>query len=142
MVAIERDQLSQRNTKILQAAFDEICELARVHQGWGPPMALFQTVPTHEQLRDNIGPRTYVYVSFGMDGEKPQGAPMGSADTFAEVLSTSIATFKAWLRPNRTLAWRAMPSADLSDDGKKWASYWRCIQIDDDARELNIMWNF
>jgi hypothetical protein len=133
-MATERDELSQNHTKILQAAFDEICRAAHVHSGWGPPIAYFET--------SEDPPRRYIYVSFGMGGIKPQGQPMGSADTVAQVLSASIATFRDWLKPNRTLVWREKPSIDQSDDGRKWSSYWRCIQLDDDAKSIDITWNF
>ena len=130
----DRDEIIQKHTDTLQAAFDEICKMAHVHQGRGPPMAYFQT--------PGDPPRRYHYLSFGMSGEKLSGTPMDSAETFAEVLAASIATFRKWLVPNRTLVWREKPSIDISDDGKKFVSYWRCVQLDDDAKTIPIDWNF
>ena len=123
-----------RNTRKLREAFDEICKASRVHQGRGPPLAYFETVTEP--------PRRYVYIAFSMGGEKPQGEPMQTAETGAEVLAASITFFRGWLKPNQTLVWREEPSVDFDDDRKKWASYWRCIQLDDDAREIAVKWWF
>lgn len=123
-----------RNNRILRDAFDEICRAAKVYQGIGPPMAYFQT--------PGENPHRFVYISFGMNGITPEGSPVASADTFAQVLSASIAAFRDWLKPNRTLVWRTKPEIELSPDGKKWASYWRCVQLEDNAKNISIDWHF
>lgn len=115
----------------LRAAFDKICKEAN---GYGPSCAYFETVGEFA--------KRYAYVSFGMTGEKPQGKAMAVCTDFDVVFESSVKFFREWLQPNRTLVWREKPSADLCDDGKYWASYWRCIQLDDDAKSLVINWHF
>jgi hypothetical protein len=134
MVAVERDALSQKHTATIQLAFDEICEAAHVYQGWGPLTAYFQMA--------GDPPLNYVYTSFGMGGKKPEDGAMAMADTAAEVLSASITVFRQWLKPNQTLLWREKPSLEQIPDGQKWGSYWRCVQLDNDAREIVIRWKF
>jgi hypothetical protein len=79
---------AETNTATLRAEFDKVCKEANVFQGIGPPIAYFSTP---DQKR-------FIYVSFGMSGQKPEGKPMNSAETFAEVLTASIATFREWLQ--------------------------------------------
>lgn len=130
-VANERAQ----NEKLLRTAFDEVCESMNIHQGNGPPMAYFERVGENS--------KRYIYTAFGMGGQKPHGQPMETAFDFPEALRKSVATFRESLKPNRTLVWRTRPEVDMSDDGsERWACYWRCVQLDDDAKQINMVWHF
>jgi len=132
-----------QNEKLLRGAFDEICESMNIYQGDGPPFAYFETVLSHKDLCDAKSPRRYFYTAFAMGGEKPHGQPMETAFDFAEALRKSVATFRESLKPNRTLVWRTRPEVDISDDGsERWACYWRWVQLDDDAKQIDIVWHF
>jgi hypothetical protein len=131
----EHERDTRRRSRDLQNAFDEVCKAKGVHQGVGPPVAYFETT--------GYSPRRFIYISFGMSGEKPHGMAMATCVDVQEVLRASVATFTDWLQPNRTLVWRTRPEVDMSDDGtERWASYWRCVQLDDDAKQIEIVWNF
>ena len=123
-------------TEALREAFNKICKDAKVHQGIGPAMVYFETVP----VANGSGKR-FLYVAYCMTGEKPPGNPMVTCKDFTEVLRVSAETFRKSLKPNCTLVWRDKPSADFNDDGR-WGTYWRFIQLDDDAREISIKWWF
>ena len=135
LAKVETEAEIRKNTAALRASFDEVCKSAKVYQGRGPPMAYFQT-PDILTV-----PKRYVYVAFGMTGEKPEGQPVATTRDIAELLNTSTATFREWLKPHRTLVWRSEPEVDF-DGQERWASYWRCIQLDDDAKHLAIDWHF
>jgi hypothetical protein len=129
----ERD--SRRHSRALRDAFDKVCQDKGVYQGDGPPMAYFRTT--------GYCAKSFIYMSFGMSGSKPEGMAMATCTDVQEVLRASVATFTDWLKPNRTLVWRSRPEVDMSDDGtERWASYWRCVQLDDDAKQIEIVWNF
>jgi hypothetical protein len=131
----ENERDARHHTRTLRDAFDKVCHDKGVYQGDGPPMAYFQTT--------EYSPRQFIYISFGMSGEKPQGQPMETSLHVGEVIRASVATFSEWLQPNRTLVWRTRPEVDMNDDGsERWASYWRCVQLDDDAKQIDITWNF
>lgn len=129
---LTRDPEIIQSERALRAAFDIECAAASVYQGDGPPRALFRSINSE---------KNHIYVSFGMGGEKPEGLLMPSSENVAKVLSSSIKVFRDWLQPKRTLVWRQRPLIELSEDGR-WASYWRCVQLDDDARNLAIDWHF
>jgi hypothetical protein len=124
--------VTERNTGILKRVIGELCSAKNIFQGDGPAMAFFQT--------PSIPPKRFVYVAFIMGGIKEEGAPAPGAATFNEVLESSASAFDAWLQPNRTLVWRTRPEAERNGD--LWYVYWRCVQIDDDARSIAIDWHF
>lgn len=135
-MAALNDPEAQRNEAILHAVINEICASKNIFQGDGPPMALINTPP------DSAGAvKTYIYVTFGTDGEQDQGSYMRAADTFAEALRNSTGAFDVWLQRGRTLVWRTRPEVDKSPEGK-WRVYWRCVQLDDGARSIAIDWHF
>ena len=119
----------------MRAAFNKICKDANVHQGTGPPTAYFQTAPNGEGAIMRC-----IYESFGMDGPHDEGELVPGDKDFEEVLRSSIETFKQWLKPNCTLVWRHRPEVRLV--GTYWSVYYRCVQLDDDARKLAIDWQF
>lgn len=122
-------QAAVRATHEMRDSFDVICKDADVYQGLGPAMAIFQT---QEPVK------WYVYVAFGMGGVKPIGHANETHPDIEMVLSRSIEVFRGWLQPNRTLVWRVRPEVDVL--GGRWASYWRCVQLDDGARNIIIDW--
>ena len=124
-------QCVTRATDALRLRFLEICAKADVIQGVGPPIAYFET-PEGKQ---------YIYIPFGMGGKKPHGTAMPTCTDFTVALEKSVEVFQTWLKPKQTLVWREMPSADVSDDGR-WATYWRCVQLENDARRIFVAWNF
>ena len=130
-----------QNQSALRAAFDEVCKAANVHQGDGPDMAYFRIHTCPQEPEDGDQFKQYDYLAFGMTGLKTSGAAMAVCKDFKEVLRVSVATFRAWLHPNRTLVWRERPIVDINDN-RQWSSYWRCVQLDDDAREIIIKWWF
>ena len=130
---MQRNEQELTNLRSLRDAFDKVCKEAGIHQGLGPSMAYFQT--------PGKSPKRYVYLSFGMTGPKPEGIAMETCKDPGEVLRCSVETFRNWLTPNRTLVWRQEPEIDVSDDGR-WASHWRCVQLDDNARQIDITWQF
>lgn len=120
----------------LQNRFDKICTDANVWQGIGPAMAYFQT----PEIEGGVQTR-YIYASYCMGGESPQGERRPTADTPSKVTEASVEFFRGWLQPGRTLVWRTRPEIELSSDGR-WSSFWRCVQLKDGARQLIINWNF
>lgn len=129
-----------QHEKSLRAAFDIECDAAEVYQGDGPAMAYFQTAP--HQAGGLSEARNYIYTSFGMGGAKQEGAIMPISSNVAAVLSESIRFFREWLVPKRTLVWRQRPMVDICSEDGRYGSYWRCVQLEDDARVLNIVWHF
>jgi hypothetical protein len=115
----------------LRTEFDAICKEKNVYHGLGPATAYFQT--------PEPGIKRYVYVTFGMGGVKPEGHASATHPDEAVVIRESVKVFREWLQPNRTLVWRVRPEVDSLDG--RWASYWRCVQLDDDAKENTIEWS-
>ena len=124
------------NTAMLRTAFDEVCKAANVYQGCGPPMAYFQTPPNADGNWMRV-----TYEAFDMAGPRAEGLPMPREEIFAVALGTAVASFRAWLKPNRTLVWRCRPEVDQDARGF-WTIYYRCIQLDDNAQSMAIDWHF
>jgi len=120
-------------TETMQAALDDILRLKGCKSGNGPSMGYFEEAP------DGAGrSKRHVYLSFGMNGPKDQGASTPAAHSFDELLKATRASFTAWLQPERTLVWRIRPEVEAVEG--LWRVYFRCIQIDDDADGIAIIW--
>lgn len=129
-MSIDISRLEVQYTEALAERFDKICKAAEVHHGLGPPIAYFEKPD---------GTR-YVYVAFGMAGGRGPGTPMIRDDNVTKVLEASVEFFRGWLKPRRSLLWREKPMMDFNFGVGGWGSYWRCVQLDDDARYIDIRW--
>lgn len=66
-----------------------------------------------------------------------QEMPQGFKDRFDRDFAHCLTPIS-----NRTLVWRARPEVDYHEPTRVWRSYWRCIQLEDDAHSATIEWNF
>lgn len=136
-----RDLITHNATKLLCATFDVTCKEERVYQGLGPAMAYFRRYnhPNFMQPDEYVTFKTYEYVAFGMAGVKESGQDnVGHADVDV-VLQKSAKVFRDWLQPNKTLVWRAKP--EIGWVNGQYVSYWRCVQLDDDATRMIVEWD-
>ena len=125
------EAVAEGATRKLRAELDAVCAAANVWHGIGPPMAYFETAGSPA--------KRFVYTAFSMGYEKAEGASGRLADSTSDVIETSVTNFRAWLRPHQTLLWRAKPTIEPAGSG--WSAYWRCVQLDDGARQIAITWN-
>lgn len=126
--------LADERTRLLRDEITKVLIAKGVRACVGPACAFFEIIQGGKRVK-------YLYQSFGMKGPKEQGQAGGTSKLLSEVIATTASNFSNWLQPKKRLVWRTLPVIDY-DDEFGFASFFRCVQVDGDGEELQIIFGF